>query len=248
MREAERRRAARGQGLPVRRRLHVDRAGNSRIAPSKSVISPDTGGGRVGRDGGPGVGELGDRRAARMHRAILSSFASVCAEGCVVEPGPRGPPPGRSFWHFACAALNAGDAGSIRRPAEEAARRARVREVGHAVGAHALGERERPRAAGGAGSTPRWSRAPRRDCRWSCWGSSCPASRRPGPQSRVLRRRAGALVVSGSAAVDRCCLASGLLLVSFGCAHRFYATGGFRPVSLARRPARVRPAGSAKPR
>jgi hypothetical protein len=44
-----------------------------------------------------------------MHRAILRNFASVCGEGFVVEPGPGGPPPGMSLWHFACAALNAGD-------------------------------------------------------------------------------------------------------------------------------------------
>ena len=46
-----------------------------------------------------------------MQTAILRSLASVCAEGCVVEPGPGGPEPS-SFMHFAWAALNAGDAGS----------------------------------------------------------------------------------------------------------------------------------------
>ena len=46
---------------------------------------------------------------ARMHAAILTSFAIVCAEGWVVEPGPGGPPAGNSFLHFACALLNAGD-------------------------------------------------------------------------------------------------------------------------------------------
>jgi hypothetical protein len=44
-----------------------------------------------------------------MHRAILRNLASVCGEGFVVEGGP---PLGRSLWHFACAALNAGDEGS----------------------------------------------------------------------------------------------------------------------------------------
>ena len=48
-----------------------------------------------------------------MHRAILSSFASVSADGCVREPGPGAPLPRRSFWHFACAVLNAGAAGLV---------------------------------------------------------------------------------------------------------------------------------------
>jgi hypothetical protein len=30
---------------------------------------------------------------ARMQTAILRSIAIVCAEGCVVEPGPGKPPP-----------------------------------------------------------------------------------------------------------------------------------------------------------
>jgi hypothetical protein len=50
-----------------------------------------------------------------MHRETFSIRAIVCAEGCVVEPAP-GRPPGRSFWHFACAALNAGDEGFIPAP------------------------------------------------------------------------------------------------------------------------------------
>jgi hypothetical protein len=44
---------------------------------------------------------------SRMHSAILSSRAIVCAEGG--GPGVSGPPPGMNFWHFSCAALNAGD-------------------------------------------------------------------------------------------------------------------------------------------
>jgi hypothetical protein len=82
--------------------------GNTRIAPSKSVITlPPC---PMGLDGtevlGSGNWEI---PCWCMHSAILSSFASVCADGCVVEPGPGGPPPGINFPHFACAALNAGD-------------------------------------------------------------------------------------------------------------------------------------------
>src|SRR6516164_5877088 len=47
-----------------------------------------------------------------MQSAILSSFASVSAEGWVFEPGPGGPP-AISFWHFARAALTAGAGGLI---------------------------------------------------------------------------------------------------------------------------------------
>jgi hypothetical protein len=47
-----------------------------------------------------------------MQSAILSSFASVSAEGWVFEPGPGGPP-AISFWHFARAALTAGAEGLI---------------------------------------------------------------------------------------------------------------------------------------
>src|SRR5580693_9318754 len=43
----------------------------------------------------------------RMQSAMRTSFATVCADGCVVDPGPGGPPP-MSFWHFTCAALAAG--------------------------------------------------------------------------------------------------------------------------------------------
>jgi hypothetical protein len=48
-----------------------------------------------------------------MHRAIRTSFDSVWAEGCVVEPGPGGPPPGRRFRHFARAAWKAGASGLV---------------------------------------------------------------------------------------------------------------------------------------
>src|ERR1700722_10790636 len=48
-----------------------------------------------------------------MHRAMFRNLASVCREGLVDEPGPGGPPPGMSFWHFACAALNRDDERSI---------------------------------------------------------------------------------------------------------------------------------------
>jgi hypothetical protein len=82
--------------------------GNRRTAPSKSVISWMP----AGLDGTVvlGSGNCGTP-CWRMHWAILSSFASVCAEGCVVEPGLAGNPPVMSFWHFACATLNAGAAG-----------------------------------------------------------------------------------------------------------------------------------------
>ena len=45
---------------------------------------------------------------ARMHTATLSTSTSACSENA-------GPAPlwGRSFWHFACAALNAGAEGLI---------------------------------------------------------------------------------------------------------------------------------------
>jgi hypothetical protein len=42
--------------------------------------------------------------------------ASHRAEGCVVVPGPGGPPAGMSLRHFACAALKADDEGSIPLP------------------------------------------------------------------------------------------------------------------------------------
>ena len=121
-------------------------AGNRRIAPSKSVISPMPAGldGTV-RPEGRGTG---GRRARRMHSAIRHAASTASArEGCVVVPGTGGPPPGRSFRHFACAALNAGASGLVPAGESEVALclRARVREVRHAVGAHAPGERERPR-------------------------------------------------------------------------------------------------------
>ncbi len=44
-----------------------------------------------------------------MHSEIFSIASFACADG-----GPvGGPPPGSSLRHFACAALNAGDDGSI---------------------------------------------------------------------------------------------------------------------------------------
>ena len=59
-----------------------------------------------------------------MHRAIRTSFVSVCDEGCVVVPGPGRPPPGSSARHFACAAWNAGDERFSPAPTEEPPRRA----------------------------------------------------------------------------------------------------------------------------
>src|SRR5580693_5460981 len=49
---------------------------------------------------------------ARMHWETFTICATAWADGGGPEPGPR-PPPGKSFWHVACAALNAGDARSI---------------------------------------------------------------------------------------------------------------------------------------
>ena len=143
VREAKWRRAARGQGLPVGRRLHVDRAGNRRIASVEIGDLADAQVG-VGRDGGPRVGELGTP-CWRMHTAILRSFPSVCAEGAWgPQAGGAAALAGTSA-HFACAAFNAGD--EIRQAwvEVEAPARPRVREVGHAIGAHAPGEREGPR-------------------------------------------------------------------------------------------------------
>lgn len=78
---------------------------------------------------------------SRMHCATLSMRAIVCADGCVVEPGPSSPP-GISFWHFAWAALNVGEEGFRPGADAEPAARVWVREARHAVGTHALGERE----------------------------------------------------------------------------------------------------------
>src|SRR4029077_2862530 len=64
----------------------------------------------IGPDGKVVVGSGNSKMPCwRMQRAILRSLASVCSEGCVVEPGPGSPPPGRSLPHFACAALNVGE-------------------------------------------------------------------------------------------------------------------------------------------
>jgi len=85
-------------------------AGNTRITPSMMLITPPP----AGKGGtvvlGSGNAEMPCRR---MHCATFTICASACAEGWVVEPGPGGPPPGRSFRHFACAVLNGGDEGSI---------------------------------------------------------------------------------------------------------------------------------------
>jgi hypothetical protein len=59
-----------------------------------------------------GSGKL-ETPCRRMHCATVSMLASACAEGGGPDPGP---PPGRSFRHFACAALNAGDERSIPGP------------------------------------------------------------------------------------------------------------------------------------
>ncbi len=89
--------------------------GNTRIAPSRSDISPPPAGGPGGTEvvgsGNPGT------PCRRMHCATLTSCASACAEGCVVEPGPGRPMPGMSFWHFACGSLNIGDDGLLPAPA-----------------------------------------------------------------------------------------------------------------------------------
>ena len=89
-----------------------------RITPSISEIVPPGLPAGKGFDGtevlGSGKSEMPCRR---MHCATLSICASACAEGCVVVPGPGGPPPGSSFWHVARAALNAGDDGLSPAPA-----------------------------------------------------------------------------------------------------------------------------------
>jgi hypothetical protein len=76
------------------------------MAPSRSAISLIPAGGLDGIEVvGSGNPEM---PCLRMHCEIFSQRASVCADGGS-EPG--WPPPGRSLWHFACAALNRGAAG-----------------------------------------------------------------------------------------------------------------------------------------
>jgi hypothetical protein len=81
--------------------------GKTRITPSISLITPTK---PARSDGteilGSGKSEIPCRR---MHWATLSIFASELAEGGGPEPGPAG----RNFWHFACAASNAGDERSV---------------------------------------------------------------------------------------------------------------------------------------
>ena len=113
VREAERRGAAGGQGLLVGRRLQVDRA---REQKDRSVEIGDLAGtaGWVGRDGGPGVGELGDAVPAHAPRDLEQLRQRLCG-GVRRRAGAERPAdrPARSFWHFACAALNAGAAGLL---------------------------------------------------------------------------------------------------------------------------------------
>ena len=156
----------------------------------------------------------------RMHTAIFRSCAIVCADGG--GPGLSGPPPGMNLRHFACAALNAGDemiparawnskpppgfgSGKLETPL------ARMHLANaSAPGGPALG----PVEPALTDSTPRWSRAP--TVARSGWESFLRILR-PGPHSRALRRRAGALA-AGSASWDDCCLASRLLLDRLVCA------------------------------
>lgn len=86
--------------------------GIAKMAPSRSATTPDPA--RPDLDGTVVVGS-GNRETPcwRMHCATRNILAIVCVEACVVEPGLRGPPPGRSFPHFACAALKLGDEGSM---------------------------------------------------------------------------------------------------------------------------------------
>ena len=177
------------------------------MTPSKSVISsiPAT---LVGTEVlGSGNWEI---PCWRMHCAILTSLARVCAEGCVVEPGPGGPPPGRSFWHFARAALNAGDEGLI--PAPTGKRNpppgfgsgklgtplermhlanASPRPAPGAVGPGLVVVRAGCSARLGGGGRVRrtrrgWCSRRRPGPRSGCL--SFPRTRPPGPRSRVLRR------------------------------------------------------------
>jgi hypothetical protein len=75
--------------------------------------------------------------------AILSSFASVCAEGCVFEPGPGGAG-GEELPAFRLRRLYRGRCGidSIAKPEQQCTSGLRVWEVRNTVGAHAFSERE----------------------------------------------------------------------------------------------------------
>ena len=87
--------------------------GSTRITPSRSDTTPPPAGRLDGAEV-MGSGNLGTP-CRRMHSETFSICAIACAEGGGPEPG-RPTPPDRSFWHFACAALNTVDEGSTPAP------------------------------------------------------------------------------------------------------------------------------------
>ena len=171
-----------------------------------------------------------------MHTAILRSLASDRAFTCDEKlgfPGPPGTPIDPR--HLVCAAWNAGDAGLIPATAPRSKPPGGSGpEVGHPVGAHAVGEREPPRSAGAwrGRARARRARAGRGGRPSDGLGAelavldagvvgrpplprsgrqSFPRIPPPGSRSRGLRGRACALAVSESPAVNGCWLAPGLL-------------------------------------
>ena len=156
----------------------------------------------------------------RMHRAMLRNLASVCGEGGGPEPGPAG----MSLRHFACAALNAGDLGSIQR--------ARTGKPPLAFGSGKLGtplERMHLakaitacwRLAGLSGDEPPLSEladeAPFAEERWATPGLEEPAA--AGERQRDAQEGCGgeqARSRRGEPSWCGCCAASGLLRVCCG--------------------------------
>ena len=90
-------------------------AGNTRITPSRSLITPPPPRVRLDRGGAEVLGS-GNwlMPCRRMHCATFTQWVSACEEGGGPEPEPGRPPnPGTSFRHFVCAAWNAGEPGLI---------------------------------------------------------------------------------------------------------------------------------------
>ncbi len=218
--------------------------GNRRIAPSKSLISLMP----AGWDGTVvlGSGNWGTP-CWRMHCAILTSFAIVCAEGCVVEPGTGRPPP-MSFWHFSCAALNAGDEGLI--PARE---NSPPRpgfgsgKLGTPLARMHLANASGPDPAAPGAVEPELVAPPPVAVLDTAVGAARRARRRSGRAGRASpassHQDAAHECYDGEHAGPPCAgqspsMDAVLHLVSvccaFGCAHRFYAAGGFRTVSSLR--------------
>src|SRR5580698_6803542 len=83
--------------------------GNTKINPSRSLtiaMADRSDGTEVTGSGNP------EMPCRRMHPATFTQCANAWAEGAGPDPGPAG----RSFWHFAFAALKAGDEGSVPPP------------------------------------------------------------------------------------------------------------------------------------